>query len=140
MRRHVRNRIKKIFINIYQQYKNFINQAKIMIFQWIKGRQNTGYDKMLLANSSWLFRFDCYFIRYAIGSSIPPHTDPVSTGKHYRLNIVLKKSKSGGEFICKTPIFETSRIKFFRPDACEHSVTVVGGSPRYVFSIGWILN
>jgi hypothetical protein len=41
--------------------------------------------------------------------------------------------------VCADPIFETRRIKLFRPDACEHSVTRVVGGSRYVFSLGWVL-
>ncbi len=93
---------------------------------------------MLLLTASWPLPFDSYLIRYPEGSEIPPHTDPVSSGRHYRLNIVLKSPRSGGEFVCATPLFETRRIKLFRPDACEHSVTRVVGGSRYVLSIGWV--
>ncbi len=82
--------------------------------------------------------FDSYLIRYPEGSEIPPHTDQVTTGRHYRLNIILKSPREGGEFICAKPIFATRRIKLFRPDACEHSVTRVVGGNRYVFSLGWV--
>ena len=41
-------------------------------------------------------------------------------------------------FIC-TLVDATKRIKLFRPDACEHSVTPVVGGSRYVFSLGWVL-
>ncbi len=108
-------------------------------FRWQRGRQGTGYDKMLLATARWPLPFDSYLIRYPEGSEIPPHTDPVQAGRHYRLNIVLKSPRSGGEFVCANPIFETRRIKLFRPDACEHSVTRVVGGSRYVFSLGWVL-
>jgi hypothetical protein len=108
-------------------------------FRWQRGRQGTGYDKMLLATAKWPLSFDSYLIRYPEGSAIPPHTDPVQSGRHYRLNIVLKSPKSGGEFVCARPIFATKRIKLFRPDACEHSVTPVVGGSRYVFSLGWML-
>jgi hypothetical protein len=30
-----------------------------------------------------------------------------------QINIALKNADEGGEFICKNPIFETSRIKLF---------------------------
>ncbi len=106
--------------------------------RWQRGRQGTGYDKMLLLTARWPLPFDSYLIRYPEGSEIPPHTDPVQAGRHYRLNIVLKSSPSGGEFVCSTPIYASRRIKLFRPDACEHSVTLVGGS-RYVLSLGWVL-
>lgn len=109
-------------------------------FRWQKGRQATGYERMLLFTASWPFRFDSYWIRYSEGSEIPPHTDPVSTGRHYRLNLVLKSPRSGGDFVCATPIFATRRIKFFRPDRCEHSVTRVVGGTRHVLSIGWVLD
>jgi len=115
--------------------RSYVSQA----FRWQRGRQGTGYDKMLLATARWPLPFDSYLIRYPEGSEIPPHTDPVQAGRHYRLNIVLKSPRSGGDFVCATPIFETRRIKLFRPDACEHSVTRVVGGSRYVFSLGWVL-
>jgi hypothetical protein len=108
-------------------------------FRWKKGRQGTGYDKMLLLTARWPLPFDSYLIRYPEGSEIPSHTDPVQTGRHYRLNIILKSPRSGGEFICAKPLFSTRRIKLFRPDACEHSVTRVVGGSRYVLSVGWVL-
>ena len=107
--------------------------------QWTHGRQGTGYEKMLLARTTWPLGFDCYLLRYAPGSSIPPHTDPVTTKRHYRLNIVVWHATEGGEFECATPIYVSPRIKFFRPDACEHSVTPVISGTRYVFSMGWTL-
>jgi hypothetical protein len=109
-----------------------------LAFRWQRGRQGTGYDKMLLATARWPLPFDSYLIRYPEGAEIPPHTDPVQLGRHYRLNIVLKSPRAGGDFVCAAPIFATRRIKLFRPDACEHSVTRVVGGSRYVFSLGWV--
>jgi hypothetical protein len=108
-------------------------------FRWQRGRQGSGYDKMLLLTARRPLRFDSYLIRYPEGSSIAPHTDPVAAGRHYRLNIVLRSPRIGGEFMCATPIFATRRIKLFRPDICEHSVTKVEGGSRYVLSFGWVL-
>jgi len=108
-------------------------------FRWQLGRQGTGYDKMLLLTARWPLPFDSYLIRYPEGSEIPPHTDPVQKGRHYRLNVVLKSPEAGGEFVCASPIHASRRIKFFRPDACEHSVTRVVGGSRYVLSLGWVL-
>ena len=113
------------------------NYARLA-FRWQSGRQGSGYDKMLLLTAPWPVPFDSYLIRYPEGSSVPPHTDPVQRGRHYRLNIILKAPKSGGEFVCSHPIYSSSRIKLFRPDACEHSVTLVQGGSRYVLSIGWV--
>jgi hypothetical protein len=115
--------------------RNFARSA----FRWQSGRQGSGYDKMLLLTAPWPIPFDSYLIRYPEGSSVPAHTDPVGVGRHYRLNIILKAPAAGGEFVCANPIFASSRVKLFRPDACEHSVTAVEGGSRYVLSIGWIL-
>lgn len=108
-------------------------------FRWQRGRQGTGYDKMLLLTARWPVPFDAYLIRYPDGSEIPPHTDPVGAGRHYRLNIILKSPASGGEFVCADPLLATKRIKLFRPDASTHGVTRVVGGSRYVFSVGWVL-
>jgi hypothetical protein len=107
-------------------------------FRWQHGRQQPGYDKMLILQSYWPLPFDVYILRFPQGSEVRPHTDPVWSGRHYRLNIVVKRAKLGGEFVCATPIYESPRIKFFRPDACEHSVTRVERGSRYVLSIGWV--
>lgn len=105
---------------------------------WDKGRQNTGYEKLLLLGARWPLPFDLYLLRFREGVHIPPHTDRVKSGKHYRLNIVLRKAKGGGEFICDSPIYENSRIKLFRPDTAEHSVSKVRSGTRYVLSLGWV--
>lgn len=107
-------------------------------FRWQRGRQGSGYDKMLLATSPWPVPFDCYLLRYPVGTHIPPHTDRVTGRGHYRLNLVLKPSAGGGDFRCEDPIVDTGRIKLFRPDLSEHSVSQVIGSARYVLSIGWL--
>lgn len=114
--------------------KEFFNTA----LRWQEGRQKSGYDKMLLLHGMFPLPFDMYLIRYREGSYIPPHTDKVTTGKHYRLNIIIKKSKEGGEFVCNNNIINTKRIKLFRPDLNEHSVTEVKKGRRYILSIGWI--
>eukprot|EP00746_Dinoflagellata_sp_MGD_P140513 gnl/MRDRNA2_/MRDRNA2_73745_c0_seq1.p1 gnl/MRDRNA2_/MRDRNA2_73745_c0~~gnl/MRDRNA2_/MRDRNA2_73745_c0_seq1.p1 ORF type:complete len:103 (-),score=7.46 gnl/MRDRNA2_/MRDRNA2_73745_c0_seq1:61-369(-) len=82
----------------------------------------------------------CFDFRKVLcfGSEIKPHQDKVDKGHHYRLNVILKEAQAGGEFICSKPIFETPRIKFFRPDECEHSVTKVTKGARYVLSVGWV--
>ena len=108
-------------------------------FRWQRGRQGSGYDKMLLHTTRWPIVFDAYLIRYPEGSEVPPHTGPVTVGRHFRLNVILKSPKSGGDFVCADPIFATRRVKSFCPDACEHSVTRVVGDSRYVFSLGWVI-
>jgi hypothetical protein len=108
------------------------------LFRWEQGRQQSGYNKMLLCGAWWPVKFDVYLLKFPQGSEIPPHTDQVGTAAHYRLNIVLKHAHQGGEFMCKNPIFETRRIKFFRPDQSEHQVSKVIKGSRYVLSIGWL--
>ena len=120
------------FISAFREYTRFA-------FRWQSGRQGTGYDKMLLITAHWPIPFDSYLLRYPDGSEIPAHTDPVDDKRHYRLNVILKQSKSGGTFVCEDPIFQTNRIKLFRPDVSRHSVTRVSGGSRYVFSFGWVL-
>ena len=109
-----------------------------MMFDWESGRQNSGYDKIKLLESKRFFKFDVYLLKFPVGSKIAPHIDTVDDGNHYRLNIILKKAKAGGEFICKNPIFETNRIKLFRPDISEHQVTSIIKGTRYLLSIGWL--
>jgi hypothetical protein len=108
------------------------------LFCWERGRQKSGYDKMLICGATWPIKFDTYLLKFPQGSEIAPHTDKVESGKHYRLNIVLKKADLGGEFICTNPIFETKRVKLFRPDVSEHQVSKVIKGNRYLLSIGWI--
>ena len=101
---------------------------------WELGRQGTGYEKLKIF-SFW--RVDCYLLRLPEGSYIPKHVDKIDSGKHYRLNIILKDAKVGGVFICDNPIYETKRVKLFRSDLSEHSVAMVIKGTRYVLSIGW---
>lgn len=109
-------------------------------FKWISGRQSSGYSKMLIASYKFPIPFDFYFLKFPEGSFIKEHIDPVESGyKHYRLNIILKKSKLGGEFISEKHIFETSRIKFFRPDIYKHSVSKIEKGNRYVLSFGFLI-
>ena len=67
---------------------SFINK----LFRWQRGRQKSGYDKMLLCGALWPIKFDTYLLKFPEGSEILSHTDKVASGKHYRLNIVIKLS------------------------------------------------
>lgn len=110
------------------------------VFRWQAGRQNSGYDKMLLLTGLLPIPFDVYLLRFPEQSEVPEHVDKVEKGEHYRFNIILKNAKQGGLFSCSDPIFETYRIKLFRPDISKHSVSRIQKGTRYVFSIGWIKN
>ena len=108
------------------------------LLRWQRGRQDSGYDKMLLCGAYWPIKFDTYLIKFPVGSEIKPHTDKVNSGKHFRLNIVLKRAQLGGEFICENTLFQSKRIKLFRPDITKHAVTKIEKGNRYILSIGWI--
>ena len=116
----------------------FLRSYLTNAFRWRRGRQHSGYDKMLMLTGMWPFPFDVYLLRFPVGSQIAPHKDKVSAGRHYRFNILLRRALEGGEFKCKAPLFETGRIKFFRPDISEHSVSRVSRGSRFVLSIGWV--
>ncbi|KID57503.1 hypothetical protein JF50_09925 [Pseudoalteromonas luteoviolacea] len=108
------------------------------LFRWQVGRQKSGYQKMLLLGARWPIKFDVYLLKFPEGCEVPEHVDAVSSGRHFRLNLVLKKAKKGGEFMCQTPLYESDRVKFFRPDSCVHAVTQVEQGSRLLLSIGWI--
>jgi 2OG-Fe(II) oxygenase superfamily len=110
--------------------------------RWERGRQGTGYDKLLITHGK---TWDAWLLRYPEGSFIGEHTDPVDPGlRHYRCNIVLWHANEGGEFQTKvgspgpTPIINLNRIKVFRPDITTHGVSKIIRGTRYVLSIGWV--
>ena len=114
--------------------KKYISEC----FRWRDGRQNSGYEKMLLLTAIWPLPFDLYIIRYKEGSVIRPHRDEVESGKHYRLNVIIKSAKAGGIFNCQSTIYESKRVKLFRPDIHEHSVSKIETGSRYVLSLGLV--
>ncbi len=93
---------------------------------------------MLIVSGLRPLPFDCYLLRFPKGSVIKPHVDKVQKGNHYRCNFILRNASIGGVFKCANNIFESKRIKFFRPDIEEHSVTEVKAGTRYVLSFGWL--
>ncbi len=70
---------------------------------------------MLLAANPFLVPFDVYVLRFRPGVVVPRHTDPVDGKRHYRVNIVLRQAKEGGEFVCDEAIINRSWIKFSDP-------------------------
>lgn len=110
-------------------------------FVWKEGRQGSGYYKMLLAQSSILFCWDLYLIKFPEKSFITDHKDPVKNKRHFRLNFVLSKAKSGGIFVCEDRglLFDKNRITLFGPDIALHSVTKIDKGTRYVLSFGFII-
>ena len=115
-------------------FRSYLSTA----FRWQRGRQRSGYEKMLLLTGKWPLPFDVYLLRFRVGSEIRPHTDRTTEGRHYRLNVVVWRAFEGGELKCQAPLFETDRIKYFRPDISAHSVSRVVRGSRYVLSVGWL--
>lgn len=103
---------------------------------WEPGRQGSGYFKRKLFGWSW---GDCYLLKYPEGSRVPPHRDPVPTGRHFRLNIELRKARDGGEFYGGAPIVNHGRVVLFRPDMHVHAVSPVYEGTRWVLSLGAVL-
>jgi hypothetical protein len=108
------------------------------LWRWQRGRQASGYDKLLLGGLPWPIPCDSYLLRFPCGASVPPHVDRVPSGRHDRLNIILRPARRGGEFVCARPIYVNRRVKLFRPDVETHSVTRIEEGTRWVLSIGWV--
>lgn len=110
------------------------------LFRWKQGRQASGYDKLLIATLPWPIPFDLYLLKLPDGCFVPDHKDSVKPGfRHYRMNLILWKSKSGGELISEKTIINWSRLQFFRPDIYTHSATKVKGGSVWILSFGFLL-
>jgi hypothetical protein len=108
-------------------------------FTWEGGRQQSGYGKMLIAESAnYLLPFDIYLLKYPEGSEIPEHTDPVPKRRHVRINLVLKKAKRGGMFSCTDAIFGSKRLNIFFSDR-PHQVSKIEEGSRLILSIGMLV-
>ncbi|NHK28621.1 2OG-Fe(II) oxygenase [Parvularcula flava] len=109
---------------------------------WRRGRQEGGYEKIMLFGCPWIVKFDVYLIRYLTGDHIPPHNDPAPDGwEHHRFNMVLRDCEEGGKFQCqnfRSGRFLGKRWIRFRPDIETHSVSEVTKGTRYIFSVGWL--
>ncbi len=80
-------------------------------------------------------RLSVYLVRYSAGHQIIPHVDMVSEGRLYKLNLVLVKPKTGGEFRCERNLFNCfGRIILFRPDLYQHSVSRIERGNRWLLS------
>jgi hypothetical protein len=100
---------------------------------WERGRQQSGYDKLLLLEGA---RFDLYLLRFPVGSCVPMHRDPVDGAGHLRVNVVVVPARRGGEFSCQGAILDWARLKVFRSDLCEHAVSEIEAGTRWVLSLG----
>ncbi len=106
--------------------------------RWQRGRQKTGYHKLLVLALPWPVPLDVHVLKYPNGVGIPPHRDPVPGKRHYRVNLVLRTSTAGGRFVCEAPLYASERLNVFRSDLSTHSVEPVVGRSRWVLSVGWL--
>lgn len=103
--------------------------------RWASGRRTGGYRKLLLALGSF---WDVWLLHFLPGSFIAPHTDPVGPdSEHHRVNLVLLRPTSGGQYIGRSLFQIGQRLVYFRPDEMEHSVSECHGN-RWVLSVGWV--
>lgn len=128
-------------------HQRLLSQIRTTLgFEWVSGRQGTGYDKMSLLPQSISNRFklDLLFIRMSEGVEIPSHVDPVPDNmkklgytKHVRMNIIIIAPIDGGEF-CLNSVATQKRINIFSPSHTNHSVTKIQKGSRLVLSCGWL--
>lgn len=115
------------------------------MFAWQTGRQNSGYDKMLIASSD-RFKFDFYVLRIPDEMSVPTHCDPSPEGyAHRRINLALCATKPPETCFHGGPeplILFGGRLVFFRPDVSPHSLRPravrIPGRATYMLSFGWL--
>ena len=110
------------------------------MWKWGKDKfSDSGGYKILTLWYSMKFRTDCYLFHYPTGSFIPRHKDPKKYGAQWRLNLTIKKPKSGGEFICEGPVYRWWRFTLFRADRDYHYTKPVIEGERLVLSLGLFL-
>lgn len=86
-------------------------------------------------------RLSIYLVRYPQGHKVVPHVDMVASGRLYKLNLVLKKPRSGGKFICEQNIFNLAgRAYLFRPDLHMHRVSRIKEGNRWLLSFALTLS
>lgn len=83
-------------------------------------------------------RLNIYFVRYPEGHKVRPHVDMINQGKLYKLNCVLLKPKTGGEFVCEKSVVNLfGRIILFRPDLYQHQVRKIESGNRWLLSFAF---
>ena len=110
------------------------------MFNWVKGRQNSGYFKMLLFRSK-LLKMDMYLLKFEEGVVVPWHKDPAKTGRHFRFNFYLTRPGGGDLLIEKKQegYFSNRHCHLFRADDIQHAMTKVEGGTLYLLSIGKVV-
>ncbi len=106
------------------------------LFEWKRGRQEGGYDKLKIFSSSF-FGCDSFVLRMPKGCYVAKHTDPVDSGyKHYRFNVMLKRSSHPNDRMYTLGrVYRWWRFELFRPDLYEHGLEPTRDS-IYILSFG----
>lgn len=93
---------------------------------------------MRVAKGKW---WDFYLLHYPKGSYLPWHRDDLGPSIcHYRVNLVVKKARKGGQFYYghgSTVFLDLGRLVFFRPDVSDHCLKEIEEGSRWVLSLGW---
>jgi hypothetical protein len=102
------------------------------LFPFEKGNRDTGYRLVdLLGFHIGTFQFRLILGRYPEGASQPPHVDVLHTQDIYRVVVVLKNAKAGGELYVPNADFQLGeRVYFFNPKY-QHQVLPVLEGVRY---------
>lgn len=106
----------------------------LMNFAWVHVGQEISYRKFVL-NVRWpiTFQFQIFITRYGAGGLLEEHIDSTHEDeKQFRLMVLLKRPKQGGELICEKFIINRGRIKLFEPNRYKHQVTKVVRGERLV--------
>ena len=122
--------------------RNRIKLHRPFVFR--SGYRGTGYMKMRLCSATWPVPWDAIVLKMPEGVELEAHRDQArgkfATKQGWRINILLKKAKKGGEFFCEQPCWSfLQRIFVFRADTTTHGVTKVEDGCRYLISIGFQL-
>jgi hypothetical protein len=99
------------------------------MWRWERGRQASGYRKLLLAHGR---RWDLHLIDYPRYSHVPDHVDPIPGRRHVRANLVLSGER---KLYAAEPLFECGRFTIFRSDR-RHMVGMIRRGRSLVLSLG----
>ena len=107
--------------------------------KWESGRSKTRdlkyFKKLIYSFYIGRYGFDCWILKYepkGASGYLFPHKDPVSGGRHYRMNIKLW---GRAKFYCANKKFSNRIINVFRPDIHAHFLRVY--SKTFKLSLGF---